>query len=125
MEIIISTSSEKPIYEQITSQIKEMIMTGELKTGDAMPSMRTLAKSLHVSVITVQRAYEELQRDGFIESGVGRGSFVSARNKDVLQEELQRKLESMLLKAVELARQSGVSSERLKGLIDLFYEGDE
>ena len=124
MEVIISTSSDKPIYEQITSQIKELIMTGKLQTGDAMPSMRTFAKSLHVSVITVQRAYEDLQRDGFIESGVGRGSFVSARNKDVIQEEQQRKLETLLLEVTEIARQNGVSSERLKSLIDIFYEGD-
>jgi len=124
MEIIISTSDDKPIYEQIISQIKELIMTGKLKTGDPMPSMRVFAKSLHVSVITVQRAYENLQRDGFIESGVGRGSFVSARNKDVIQEEQQRKLEILLLEVTDIARQSGVSSDRLKSLIDIFYEGD-
>mgnify|MGYP000500178956 CR=1 FL=1 len=68
MEIIISSNTSKPIYEQITSQIKAMIMSGELKTGDPIPSMRALAKSIHVSVITVQKAYEDLQRDGFIET---------------------------------------------------------
>ena len=73
MEIIISSNTGKPIYEQITSQIKAMIMSGELKTGDPIPSMRALAKSIHVSVITVQKAYEDLQRDGFIETTVGRG----------------------------------------------------
>ena len=88
MEIIISTNSQKPIYEQITSQIKEKVMRGELKHGDAIPSMRALAKSLHISVITVQRAYEELQRDGFIETVVGKGSFISASNKDFWQEGL-------------------------------------
>ena len=71
MEIIISSNTSKPIYEQITSQIKAMIMSGELKTGDPIPSMRALAKSIHVSVITVQKAYEDLQRDGFIETTVG------------------------------------------------------
>jgi len=125
MEIVISTSSDKPIYEQITSQIKELIMTGGLQTGDAMPSIRVLAKSLHVSVITVRRVYEDLQRDGFIESGVGRGTFVSARNKDVIQEEQQRKLEALLLEATEIARQNGIDIDSVKGLIDLFYEGDE
>ena len=80
MEIIISNNANKPIYEQITSQIKAMIMSGDLQAGDAIPSMRALAKSIHVSVITVQKAYEDLQRDGFIETTVGRGSFVSARN---------------------------------------------
>ena len=79
MEIIISNNANKPIYEQITTQIKAMIMSGELQAGDAIPSMRSLAKSIHVSVITVQKAYEDLQRDGFIETTVGRGSFVSAR----------------------------------------------
>ena len=79
MEIIISNNSSKPIYEQITSQMKSMIMNGQLQAGDAIPSMRALAKSLHISVITVQKAYEDLQRDGFIETTVGRGSFVSAR----------------------------------------------
>ena len=84
MEIIISNSTSKPIYEQITSQIKQMIMFGELKSGESIPSMRSLAKSLHISVITVQKAYEDLQKYGFIETTVGRGSFVRADNKDIL-----------------------------------------
>ena len=75
MEIIISSNVNKPIYEQITSQIKAMIMDGELQAGEAIPSMRALAKSLHVSVITVQKAYEDLQRDGFVTTTVGRGSW--------------------------------------------------
>lgn len=91
MEIVISNSTSKPIYEQITSQIKEMIMNGELKTGDPIPSMRSLARTIHVSVITVQKAYEDLQRDGFIETTVGRGSFVAARNKEFIQEEQRKK----------------------------------
>ena len=99
MDIIISSNTSKPIYEQITSQIKAMIMSGELKTGDPIPSMRSLAKSIHVSVITVQKAYEDLQRDGFIETTVGRGSFVSAQNKDFYQEEQQRQAEEHLQQA--------------------------
>ena len=79
MEIILSSNSSKPIYTQITEQIKAQIMDGTLRAGDPIPSMRSLAKSLHVSVITVQRAYEELQRDGFIETTVGRGSFVAVQ----------------------------------------------
>ena len=90
MEIIISNNSSKPIYEQITTQIKAMIITGQLQAGEPIPSMRALAKSLHISVITVQKAYEDLQRDGFIETTVGRGSFVSAANRDLFQEEQQR-----------------------------------
>lgn len=96
MEIIISNNANKPIYEQITSQIKAMIMSGELAAGDAIPSMRALAKAIHVSVITVQKAYEDLQRDGFIETTVGRGSFVSAQNKEFYQEEQQRIAEEHL-----------------------------
>ena len=113
MEIIISSNTSKPIYEQITSQIKAMIMSGELKTGDSIPSMRALAKSIHVSVITVQKAYEDLQRDGFIETTVGRGSFVSAQNKDFYQEEQQRLAEEHLQEAADIGRISGISLEKL------------
>ena len=114
MEIIISNNANKPIYEQITSQIKSMIMSGELKPGEAIPSMRSLAKSIHVSVITVQKAYEDLQRDGFIETGVGRGSFVSAQNKEFYLEEQQRRAEEHLQEAADIGR----TMELLK----IFYE---
>ena len=84
MQILISNHTTKPIYEQITSQIKHAIMSGELKSGDPLPSMRALAKDLHISVITTQKAYEDLQRDGFIESAAGRGTFVSSQNKEFI-----------------------------------------
>ena len=125
MEIIISSNTNKPIYEQITEQIKAMVMCGELKNGDPIPSMRALAKSLHISVITVQKAYEDLQRDGFIETTVGRGSFVSAANRDLFQEEQQRKIEEHLQEAVEMARGCGISLDKLTELIALFYEDTE
>ena len=125
MEIIISSNTSKPIYEQITSQIKALIMSGELATGDPIPSMRALAKSIHVSVITVQKAYEDLQRDGFIETTVGRGSFVSAQNKDFFQEEQQRKLETHLLEASEIAHTVGLSLDKLTELLNMFYQGEE
>lgn len=125
MEIIISSNTSKPIYEQITSQIKAMIMSGELKSGDPIPSMRALAKSIHVSVITVQKAYEDLQRDGFIETTVGRGSFVSALNKDFFMEEQQRKAEEHLQAAVDIARNSGISVEKMIELLSMFYEEEE
>ena len=112
MEIIISSNTSKPIYEQITSQIKAMIMSGELKTGDPIPSMRALAKSIHVSVITVQKAYEDLQRDGFIETTVGRGSFVAAQNKEFYQEQQQRIAEEYLQAAAEIGRKSDISVEK-------------
>ena len=90
MDIMISNSSGKPIYEQITSQIKNLIMTGELKAGDPLPSMRLLAKELRISVITTKRAYEDLERDGFITTMVGRGSFVSESNTEIMKEEQLR-----------------------------------
>lgn len=121
MEIIISSNTSKPIYEQITSQIKAMVMSGELQTGAPVPSMRSLAKSLHVSVITVQKAYEDLQRDGFIETVVGRGSFISAQNRDFIQEEQQRLAEGHLQEAAEIGRTCGISFEKLAELLKLFY----
>ena len=124
MEIVISNSTSKPIYEQITPQIKEMIMNGELKTGDPIPSMRSLARTIHVSVITVQKAYEDLQRDGFIETTVGRGSFVAARNKEFIQEEQRKKIEEHLLIAAETARVNGIKLEKLVELLKLFYMED-
>ncbi len=125
MEIIISSNSGKPLYEQITSQIKAQIMSGALQTGEAIPSMRALARSLHISVITVQKAYEDLQRDGFIETTVGRGSFVSARNKDFYQEEQQRQAEEHLLQAVRIARSCNISREKLTEILTLFYDEEE
>lgn len=125
MEIIISSNTSKPIYEQITSQIKAMIMSGELKTGDPIPSMRALAKSIHVSVITVQKAYEDLQRDGFIETTVGRGSFVSARNKEFYQEEQQRIAEEHLQAAANIGRVSNIPLSKLTELLTMFYMEDE
>ena len=122
MEIIISNNANKPIYEQITSQIKSMIMSGELKPGEAIPSMRSLAKSIHVSVITVQKAYEDLQRDGFIETGVGRGSFVSAQNKEFYLEEQQRRAEEHLQEAADIGRTNGIPVEKLIELLKIFYE---
>lgn len=122
MDIIISNNANKPIYEQITSQIKAMIMRGELKTGDSIPSMRSLAKSIHVSVITVQKAYEDLQREGFIETTVGRGSFVSANNKEFYQEQQQILAEEHLQAAAEIGRNSNIPLEKLTELLAMFYQ---
>ena len=122
MEIIISSNTSKPIYEQITSQMKAMIMSGELQTGDPIPSMRALAMSLHISVITVQKAYEDLHRDGFIETTVGRGSFVSAQNKDFFQEEQQRRAEEHLQEAADSARSGGIPLSKLVEILTMFYK---
>lgn len=125
LDIIISSNTSKPIYDQITTQIKAMIMSGELKTGEPLPSMRALAKSAHVSVITVRTAYENLQRDGFIETTVGRGSFVSAQNKDFVQEEQQRRAEEFLQQAAEIGRTYNISFDTLVDILKIFYEGEE
>ena len=122
MEIILSNSSDKPIYEQITSQIKEMIMKGELKPGDAMPSMRKLAKDLHVSLITTQRAYDDLGRDGFITTVPAKGTFVSSQNQEFIREENLRRIEKLLTEAGGLARENGISLEQLKQMLDLVFE---
>jgi GntR family transcriptional regulator len=102
-----------------------MIMRGELQTGYPIPSMRSLAKSLQISVITVQRAYEDLQRDGFIETTVGRGSFIAAQNKDFYQEEQQKKAEEHLQIAAEIGRNSNIPPEKLCELLTMFYAGEE
>ena len=125
MKLIINHSSMQPIYEQITSQIKAKVMSGELQTGDSIPSMRALAKSIHVSVTSVQKAYEDLQRDGFIETTVGRGSFITANNKDFYQEERQRQMEEHLQEAAEIARTSGISLGKTIDLLTMFYQEEE
>ncbi len=122
MEIIISNSSDKPIYEQICAQVKNQIMNGTLSAGEALPSMRALAKDLHISVITVQRAYEDLTRDGFIETVSGKGSFVAAPNKELIQEEQLRVAEELLQKVAEIGRAHGISYEQMTNILKLFYE---
>ena len=113
MDIIISNSSNDPIYLQIVKQIKAMIMSGELKEGDPLPSMRNMAMQMRISLITTKRAYEELERDGFIESYTGKGSFVKAQNKEMLREENLKQIEELLQTALEKAKLAGVSVDEL------------
>ena len=124
MDIIISNNTSKPIYDQISTQIKAMIMSGQLQTGAVLPSMRALAKSTRVSMITVKAAYENLQRDGFIETTVGRGSFVSAQNKDFVQEEQQKRAEEFLQQAAEIGRTYDIPLETLTEMLEIFYKGE-
>ena len=119
MDIIISNAGGTPIYEQIVTQVKNQILSGALSAGDALPSIRTLARELRISVITTKRAYEELERDGFIETVAGKGSFVAAKNTDFLREEALRRIEAALQEAVDLARRSGVPVQELRGMLDL------
>ena len=125
MDIIISNSSGEPIYEQISSQIKALIMNGTLKAGDALPSMRTLALELRISVITTKRAYEELERDGFIESYTGKGSFVKGQNEELLREENLRQTESLLAEACTKAKISGIGLKELKEILAIVYGDDD
>ena len=124
LEIILSAGSPKPIYEQIEAQFKAQILSGALEPGQAIPSMRALARSLHISVITVQKAYEDLQRDGFIVTTVGRGSYVAAPNKEFYREEQQRQAEEHLQAAADIGRAAGIPAEKLCELLQLFYKED-
>ena len=124
MDIIISNSSGKPIYEQITTQIKNKIITGELRPGDALPSMRVLAKELRISVITTMRAYADLEQDGFIETAPGKGSFVAQKNTEFIREENYRQIQELLEQAVELSQGCGLTLSELTELITLLYKGD-
>ena len=125
MDIILSNSSGKPIYEQIADQIRSQIMSGALAAGDALPSMRVLAKELRISVITTKRAYEELERDGFLDNVPGKGCFVAPQNRELLREAQLRRVEDVLALAVDEARKGGFSLSEMQELLTLLYQGDE
>ena len=125
MDIILSNASGKPIYEQIADQVKEQIMAGTLSAGDALPSMRLLAKELRISVITTKRAYEELERDGFLENVPGKGCFVAPQNRELLREAQLRKVEEKLSQAVEEARKGAFPLKELHEMLDILYKGEE
>ena len=124
MDIKISNAGGVPIYEQIVSQIKAKVISGELQEGDALPSMRLLAKELRISVITTKRAYEELEREGFIVSMTGKGSFVAGKDLEFVREEHLRQIEELFCRAKELADQSGLANEELYEMLRLSFEGD-
>lgn len=123
MDIIVSNSSTSPIYEQISRQIKDQILQGELKAGDALPSMRMLAKELRISLITTKRAYEDLEKDGFLETVPGKGCFVSEKNMEFLREEQLRQVEARLQEAVNAAIPCGLGLEELKEMLEAVWEG--
>ncbi|WP_438350621.1 GntR family transcriptional regulator [Paenibacillus sp. FA6] len=122
MQIIISNSSKDPIYEQILKQIQTKILSGELTEGAALPSIRQLAKDLRISVITTKRAYEELEKSGFIYLIVGKGSFVAEQNLDVIREKRLRVIEEQLSAVISNSKEIGLSYEELQGLLKLLYE---
>ncbi len=121
MNIIISNSSGQPIYDQIYSQIKSKIISGELNEGDALPSMRLLAKELRISVITTKRAYEELERDGFITSVTGKGSFVASKNMEFIREENLRKIEELMQQIADLSHGCNLSLADLTQMLSIIY----
>lgn len=122
VDIIISNASDKPIYEQITSQMKSLILSGSLAEGAQLPSIRALANDLRISVITTKRAYAELEGQGFIETVQGKGSFVAGGNFELLREERLKQIESMLAQAVDEARDIGVPARELHDMLDLLLE---
>ena len=122
MDILIDNTSKTPIYEQIVNQIKESIMNGTLDEGDALPSMRQLAKDLKVSVITTKRAYEELENDGFTYSVVGKGSFVKEQNIEQIREKKLKMLEEMIEDVIQNSKSMNLSKNELLELINILYE---
>ena len=124
MNINISNANGEPIYLQIANQIKTLILEGKLKEGEMLPSMRNLAVELRISFMTTKRAYEELERDGFIESYTGKGSFVKAQNYELFREEQIRQIEQLLTEASDKARNTGITMQELHELLDLVNGGD-
>lgn len=123
MEIYISNSSPKPIYAQITDQIRAAIFDGRLKEGEALPSIRLLAKELRISVITTKRAYEDLEAAGFIVTMPGKGSFVAPQNPALHREESLKQVESHLQEAVDAARRGGITLAEVSETLQLLWEG--
>ena len=124
MNIIISNSSNIPIYEQIKEQIKNKIISNELKAGDLLPSIRSLAKDLRISVITTKNAYEELEREGYVETIPAKGTYVSNKNVELIREEQLQEVENLIDTAVSIAKISDISKKEIKDMIDIIY-GEE
>lgn len=123
MELYISNTGQEPIYAQIPRQIKDKILSGELKEGDALPSIRLLAKELRISVITTKRAYEDLEAAGFIVTMPGKGSFVAPQNPALHREESLKQVESHLQEAVDAARRGGITLAEVSETLQLLWEG--
>lgn len=123
MNIILSQTSKTPLYLQIKQQIQDQIMNGELKEGDALPSIRALAKELNVSVITTKRAYEDLEKEGYLVSAVGKGTFVAGQQPEVLKEWRIRELENQLEEVVTEAKRIGLTEAELIEMVKIYYRG--
>ena len=125
MKIIIANSSEDPIYEQIIKQIKSQIINGDLREGEPIPSIRRLARELGISVITTKRAYEELEKEGFIDTVGGKGSFVSQQNREFLREKKMRIVEEKLAEAVSEARMLEIDLKDLNEMLSILYREED
>ncbi len=124
MKILISNASDSPLYEQIKEQIKDAILKEELKEGDALPSIRAFANDLKVSVLTIRRVYEELEQEGFVNSQVGIGTFVSTSNLDLLRDSKRRLVEQKMLDMIQTAKSLNISKDELNSMMDILYEED-
>ena len=125
MKIIISNASSEPIYEQIGQQIKAQIISGDLKEGDGLPSIRKLAKELHISVITTKRTYEELEKEGFIDTVGGKGTFVAIQNKELLREKKMKSVEDMMAQTVTEAQKLGITFDELQEMLAILYNDND
>lgn len=125
MKIIISNSSSVPIYEQIKNAIINQIMNDELSTDEALPSIRSLAQDIKISIMTIKKAYDELEQEGYIVSIQGKGTFVAPKNKELAQEQAQKEIESYFIKAINIAERYNIRKENLVELIDMLYGSDD
>ncbi len=122
MNFIISNSSSEPIYEQIKKEIKKSIINNELKENSMLPSIRCLAKDLRISILTVKKAYDELEQEGYLKTIQGKGSFVISRNKELVKEEQVKRIEELLEKSIQIAKITDISKKQLIELLDYLYE---
>ncbi len=122
MDIIISNSSDVPIYEQIKEQIKNKIVSNELKAGDKLPSIRILAKNLRVSVITTKNAYLELEKEGYVETITAKGTYVAFKNESLIREEQLQRIDGLIETAVRIAKISSIEKGELEEILNIYYE---
>lgn len=122
MDIIISNSSNVPLYEQVKEQIKNKIVSNELKAGELLPSIRSLAKDLRISVITTKSAYDELEREGYVETIQGKGTYVANKNTELIKEEQLQKVENLIETAVSIAKISSISKKEIEEMLNILYE---
>ena len=123
MKIIINSSSMRPIYEQIVEQIKAQILNGDLKENENLPSVRTLSKELRISALTVKKAYDSLEQEGFTVTVHGKGTYVAAANKEMMMEEYRREVEEELTEVIRKAKRYGLPEEDIRDMLDLILEG--